>query len=333
MKNIKLNKNVTGIYCILNIVNGNCYIGSSKNIYYRLRGHLSKLRLKKHHCIHLQNSFNKRGEDSFYSFVLEDCLDIELLSKEQEWITILKPEYNKVLINLQRPSLSYSKETKLKISEKIKQLHKLGKLNCNMKCILVYNKDGSFYNEYKSIKSAHVETNTGLSSIRRCLNSTHKQANGFQFSYKKDNKIISKVIYKQKDMSFLNKKITITDLYQNTRVNYDSCNDAAKSLNTTWSNLRYYYKRKVAYKKRYLFADATKQEELLENPTLERQKEGNQQPSLISNDFEGSTTNSQVQTSNVEDSNGNTSILPGINQSIFKLKINKNWFNNSEDIV
>jgi hypothetical protein len=53
-----------------------------------------------------------------------------------------------------------------------------------------------------------------------------------------------------------------------------------------------------------------KQDELLESPTLERQKEDNQQPSLDSNIFEGSTTNTQVQTDNAEDSNGNTSVLP-----------------------
>ena len=52
-----------------------------------------------------------------------------------------------------------------------------------------------------------------------------------------------------------------------------------------------------------------KQDELLENPTLERQKEDNQQPSLDSNILEGSTTNSQVQTDNAEDSNANTSVL------------------------
>lgn len=53
-----------------------------------------------------------------------------------------------------------------------------------------------------------------------------------------------------------------------------------------------------------------KQGELLGSPTLERQKEDNQQPSLDSNIFEGSTTNSQIQTSNVEDSNANKSALP-----------------------
>lgn len=50
-----------------------------------------------------------------------------------------------------------------------------------------------------------------------------------------------------------------------------------------------------------------KQEELLENPITVC--EDNQQPSLTSNSFEGSTTNSQIQSSNVEDSNADTSIL------------------------
>lgn len=49
-----------------------------------------------------------------------------------------------------------------------------------------------------------------------------------------------------------------------------------------------------------------KQGELLENLF----KEDNQQPSLSSNTFEGSETNSQIQTSNVEDSNADTSALP-----------------------
>lgn len=53
-----------------------------------------------------------------------------------------------------------------------------------------------------------------------------------------------------------------------------------------------------------------KQGELLENPTLERQKEDNQQPSLSSNTLEGSTTNSQIPPEvNSEDSNADTSAL------------------------
>ena len=48
-----------------------------------------------------------------------------------------------------------------------------------------------------------------------------------------------------------------------------------------------------------------KQGELLESP-----EEDNQQPSIYRNIFEGSTTNSRVLTSNVEDGNANTSALP-----------------------
>lgn len=55
-----------------------------------------------------------------------------------------------------------------------------------------------------------------------------------------------------------------------------------------------------------------KQEELLETPIAVCKD--NQQPSLSSDTLEGSTTNTQIQTSNVEDSNGNTSILPKIDK-------------------
>lgn len=51
-----------------------------------------------------------------------------------------------------------------------------------------------------------------------------------------------------------------------------------------------------------------KQGELLENP-----EEDNQQPSIYRNIYEGSTTNSRVLTSKVEDSNTDTSALPIIN--------------------
>lgn len=71
-----------------------------------------------------------------------------------------------------------------------------------------------------------------------------------------------------------------------------------------------------------------KQDELSGKPC-----KGNQQPSLDSNIFEGSTTNSQVQTSSVEDSNANTSVLPGIKGTTFKIILNKDFFNTSDDIV
>lgn len=53
-----------------------------------------------------------------------------------------------------------------------------------------------------------------------------------------------------------------------------------------------------------------KQGELLGTPTTEIVNEDNQQPSLSSNAFEGSETNSRILPGNAEDSNTNTSALP-----------------------
>lgn len=73
-----------------------------------------------------------------------------------------------------------------------------------------------------------------------------------------------------------------------------------------------------------------KQGELLETPITF--SEDNQQPSLDSNIFEGSTTNNQVPSSKVEDGNVDTSALPGINGTIFQITLSKsNFF--SDDIV
>lgn len=110
------------------------------------------------------------------------------------------------------------------------------------------------------------------------------------------------------------------------------------SKERTFQFLRYLYEYSTIYLNRkyevYKIACGhLKQDELLETPTLERQKEDNQQPSLSSNTFEGSTTNSQIQSDSAEDSNGNTSVLPGINCSIFKIILKKEYFNNSDDIV
>ena len=52
---------------------------------------------------------------------------------------------------------------------------------------------------------------------------------------------------------------------------------------------------------------------MLETPTTEIVNEDNQQPSLSSNAFEGSTTNTRVRTDNAEDGNSDTSALPNRN--------------------
>jgi group I intron endonuclease len=75
-----------GIYKIENKINGKIYIGSSKHIEERFKEHKGLLKNNKHHSKHLQNAWNKYGEENFKFEVLELIQNRLLLkSKEQEY--------------------------------------------------------------------------------------------------------------------------------------------------------------------------------------------------------------------------------------------------------
>lgn len=81
----------SGIYKIQCRANGRIYIGSAKNLSTRKYQHLYALRLGTHYNRHLQNAWNKYGEDEFDFSILEFC-DIELLiEREQYYIDQLSP--------------------------------------------------------------------------------------------------------------------------------------------------------------------------------------------------------------------------------------------------
>ena len=72
--------NKCGIYLI--VCKNHKYVGSSINIYYRLKRHTSDLKSKKHSNMYLQNVYNKHGEESFTFKILEKCEKDNLCSRE-----------------------------------------------------------------------------------------------------------------------------------------------------------------------------------------------------------------------------------------------------------
>lgn len=76
----------SGIYKITNKVNGKFYIGSSNNIKRRWGHHKSNLRSGTHTNYHLQNSYDKHGEDQFEFVLIEEVRRANLLAKEQEYL-------------------------------------------------------------------------------------------------------------------------------------------------------------------------------------------------------------------------------------------------------
>lgn len=68
----------SGIYGIRNIVNGKIYVGQTKDFKHRWREHVRELNHNIHHNKHLQNAWNKYGEENFEFFVIEKCSPTDL---------------------------------------------------------------------------------------------------------------------------------------------------------------------------------------------------------------------------------------------------------------
>jgi group I intron endonuclease len=107
---------IGGIYEIVNINNGNKYIGSSTNVHERLTGHKRLLSKNKHFSKHLQSAWNKYGSDCFRFSVLFYCDYDNLFVFEQRAIDYLIPKYNTAICaEAPRRGLALSEDHKRKI--------------------------------------------------------------------------------------------------------------------------------------------------------------------------------------------------------------------------
>lgn len=132
---------VSGVYIIINIQTNKIYIGSSKNIYNRLHGHLSLLRSGRHHNKHIQSSFNIHGKDNFKCNILEVCSEEDRFDVEQVYINKYLPEYNKSFNVLANLGVSPSEESRAKASATLKLKYKSG-------VISAYKQDHLWENRY-----------------------------------------------------------------------------------------------------------------------------------------------------------------------------------------
>lgn len=85
----------SGIYEIRCKVTDDAYVGSSRNIGRRWYGHRARLRNNIHPTKHLQNAWNKYGEENFEFSIVEFC-DVEcLVDREQVYLDSGAYIYNK----------------------------------------------------------------------------------------------------------------------------------------------------------------------------------------------------------------------------------------------
>jgi len=84
----------SGIYKIVNNINGRCYIGSAKNIKRRWQHHICSLKKQRHSNPFLQADYNKCGQNCLNFLILEECVEEAIIEREQYWLNIYYDDQN-----------------------------------------------------------------------------------------------------------------------------------------------------------------------------------------------------------------------------------------------
>lgn len=113
-----MSNHLSGIYLITSKSTDKFYIGSATRLSARKNLHFRQLRANKHHNRHLQNIFNKYGEEDLIWSTLELVNDTSrLVEREQFWIDKLQPEINICKIAGSSLGVKRSQETKKKMKD------------------------------------------------------------------------------------------------------------------------------------------------------------------------------------------------------------------------
>lgn len=109
----------TGIYEIINNVNGKRYVGSTSDAFIRRWSkHKTALNSQTHPNSHLQNSWNLYGAQAFTFNVLERVTDLShIIEREQWWIDNSCPEYNIAPVAGNTLGKTHTADTKRRMSE------------------------------------------------------------------------------------------------------------------------------------------------------------------------------------------------------------------------
>ena len=90
---------ISAVYKITNKITGECYVGSSKNVYSRWANHKCPSTWKKHSNNRMYQDMQKYGVEQFHFEIIVPAAPTRLKVCEQEFIDIYHPTYNSYRAN------------------------------------------------------------------------------------------------------------------------------------------------------------------------------------------------------------------------------------------
>jgi group I intron endonuclease len=109
------NKSKCGVYRITNLTNSKFYIGSSHNLSTRFGVYFNVNQLMRSN-MYIYKAILKYGYSNFSLDILDYCELNLLISREQYYLDLLKPEYNILKIAHSSLGFKHSEATKIKMS-------------------------------------------------------------------------------------------------------------------------------------------------------------------------------------------------------------------------
>lgn len=241
IKNFKYLNKKSGIYKFT--IRKHTYIGSSKNLYNRLKDHLNSLKWGRHHNSTFQNCYNKYGIDAVEYEILELCEQIKLLERESYYINLYTPDINQIQdpINIKMSSISKWR-LKVSLKEKYKRVP-----TWNRRVVYQYDILGNFICKYESITAAYKSTGICPATIKRCILGNSKYQKyiwKYDFLEKCDPLIEDSKAIIQLDNDVTHTYLNIQDAVNNTGLDaYDIYNSCKQYL--TLNDIKFRFKKKI----------------------------------------------------------------------------------------
>ena len=151
---LKEQKDKSGVYCLINKINGNAYVGSSINLASRMRNYLNTSFLKSKQNINMPivKALLKYNQESFTLLILEYVEPNYLTIRETYYITHVMPHYNVLKQGYSSLGYKHTEETKELLSELAKnRIHSEETKGLIARALTGEN--NPFYNKSHSIES------------------------------------------------------------------------------------------------------------------------------------------------------------------------------------